>query len=146
MLLPNIKKIPIIATRDWHPPKTKHFKKFGGIWPAHCVQSTKGARFHPKLNLPENSIILSKGMNPESDSYSAFDAENDEGVNLVSLLQILRVLDALKKGFRVGLLVDAVKGVNLKQDDSSNAVKAMLDQGAEEVTFKKFSSKLETGI
>ena len=35
--------LPIIATRDWHPYKTSHFKDYGGVWPAHCVQNTAGA-------------------------------------------------------------------------------------------------------
>ena len=35
------KKLPIFVSRDWHPQVTKHFKKFGGLWPVHCVQNTK---------------------------------------------------------------------------------------------------------
>ena len=34
-------KNPIIASRDWHPRQTKHFKEFGGVWPVHCV-----AKYH----------------------------------------------------------------------------------------------------
>ena len=37
----------VVATRDWHPIRTSHFDK----WPAHCIQGTKGAEFHPKLNM-----------------------------------------------------------------------------------------------
>ncbi|MCM8792549.1 MAG: isochorismatase family protein, partial [Candidatus Omnitrophica bacterium] len=66
-------KLPIFASRDWHPKRTTHFKKFGGLWPVHCVQNTKGAQFHPKLRLPQETIIISKGMSPQKDSYSAFD-------------------------------------------------------------------------
>ena len=29
--------LPILATRDWHPEKTSHFKVYGGVWPVHCV-------------------------------------------------------------------------------------------------------------
>ena len=24
---------PVFKTRDWHPPKAKHFAAYGGIWP-----------------------------------------------------------------------------------------------------------------
>ncbi len=151
------KKMPIFATRDWHPPKTKHFKKYGGLWPAHCVRLTKGAQFPSGLRLPETAIIVSKGMDPERDSYSAFDAVNGQGVSLLDLLKILRVqrlligglamdycvkfsvLDALKKGFRVGLLADAVKGVNIKPDDSRKAISLVLEKGAKKITFNRFS-------
>src|SRR5437867_7175304 len=30
--------LPVLFTRDWHPRETKHFKEFGGAWPAHCIQ------------------------------------------------------------------------------------------------------------
>lgn len=40
---------PIIASRDWHPLETKHFARFGGIWPEHCVQRTYGAVFRAGL-------------------------------------------------------------------------------------------------
>ena len=35
----------VIASRDWHPKDTAHFKEFGGIWPAHCIEGTVGAKF-----------------------------------------------------------------------------------------------------
>jgi len=56
------KKLPIFASRDWHPRKSKHFKDFGGNWPIHCVQRTKGARFHPRLQLPKNTTIISEAF------------------------------------------------------------------------------------
>src|SRR5512133_4020942 len=52
---------PIYASRDWHPEKTRHFSRYGGTWPTHCVQGTPGAHFHPDLALPPTAIILSKG-------------------------------------------------------------------------------------
>mgnify|MGYP003694192389 CR=1 FL=1 len=41
---------PVYKTRDWHPAKTKHFQAFGGIWPVHCVQETRGSEFHEDLS------------------------------------------------------------------------------------------------
>ena len=35
--------LPVIATRDWHPPGHCSFRERGGPWPVHCVQGTHGA-------------------------------------------------------------------------------------------------------
>lgn len=147
-------KLPIFASRDWHPKKTRHFKKFGGIWPVHCVQSSKGADFHPKLKVPKEAIILSKGMGPEKDNYSAFQAEDMHGQPFLNLLKILgieelyvgglatdycvksSVLDALRNGFKVKLLMDAIKGVDLKPDDSKKAIREMQRQDVKEITLR----------
>ncbi|HYT00279.1 MAG TPA: bifunctional nicotinamidase/pyrazinamidase [Thermoplasmata archaeon] len=139
---------PVLFTRDWHPRQTKHFKEFGGAWPAHCIQGTKGARFHPDLQVPKGSIILSKGMDPEVDSYSAFQAFTDRGRDLESALRELDVdelvvcglatdycvrataLDALRRGMPVRVLRDAIRGVDIKPGDSEIAVKEMRVHGA----------------
>lgn len=148
------KRLPIFASRDWHPVKTKHFKDFGGVWPAHCIQNTKGAAFHPKLKLPKETILLYKGMDPEKDSYSAFQAEDIRGTSFLKLLHMLgikelyiaglatdycvksSVLDALKNGFKVKLLIDAIKGVNLKPLDSEKAIKEMVKRGAKKINLR----------
>src|SRR4030042_3846541 len=61
------KKLPIFASRDWHPVRTAHFKDFGGVWPVHCIQNTNGSAFHPKLKIPKQTIFLYKGITPEKD-------------------------------------------------------------------------------
>ena len=146
--------LPVFASRDWHPKKTAHFKKFGGTWPQHCVQGTKGAEFYPRLRLPKQAILLYKGMDPQEDSYSAFQARDTNGVGLSRLLKCLRVkelyvgglatdycvkssvLDALKKGWKVKLLTDAIKGVNLNPTDAQQAIIEMVRQGARKITLK----------
>lgn len=152
-------KLPIFASRDWHPKKTKHFKKFGGVWPKHCIENTPGARFHSRLRLPKETIILSKGMDPEKDSYSAFQAQDSYGMDFLTLLKYLAVrelyvgglatdycvkfsaIEALKNGFQVKLLIDAVKGVNLKAKDSQEAIEEMIDNGAEKITLKDMEER-----
>ncbi|MEM2092641.1 MAG: isochorismatase family protein, partial [Candidatus Bathyarchaeia archaeon] len=47
----------IVATRVWHPPNHISFRDYGGLWPPHCVQGTKGAEFHPELRLPNRTLI-----------------------------------------------------------------------------------------
>jgi len=148
------KKLPILVTRDWHPAKTGHFKDFGGIWPAHCIQNTPGAAFHPALKLPAGVILLYKGMDPLEDSYSAFHAEDTSGRSLLKILRMLGIreiyiaglatdycikystLDALKNGFKVKILSDAVKGVDLKPKDSQKALKEIIKKGAKKIELK----------
>jgi len=152
-------KLPILASRDWHPIKTRHFKDFGGVWPVHCIHNSKGAAFHPKLKLPKDAIILSKGMDPEKDSYSVFQAEDNRGMSFANLLKILgikelyvgglatdycvklSVIDALENGFKVKLLPDAIKGVDLKAKDSEKAIKAMVKAGVRKITLKQMEER-----
>jgi nicotinamidase/pyrazinamidase len=151
---------PILATRDWHPRETKHFKEFGGAWPAHCIQGTKGARFHPKLRLPAKSMILSKGMDPDQDSYSAFHAYSKDGRDLESVLRELAAdelflcglatdycvrastLDAIRRGLQVTVLEDAIRGVNLKPGDSLVAIKEMRAAGGRFAESRSLASLL----
>jgi nicotinamidase/pyrazinamidase len=140
--------LPIIVTRDWHPKVTKHFEQFGGVWPEHCVKGSPGAMFHPDLELPKDAMVMSKGMDPEKDSYSAFHAIDSSGMALANLLKNFGVteiyigglatdycvkysaLDALKDGLEVFILTDAIAGVNLQPEDSSVALEEMISLGA----------------
>ena len=157
MMIFSRKKWSIFASRDWHPRKSKHFKKFGGPWPEHCIQNTRGARLHPDLRLPKETIVLSKGMDPDKDSYSAFQAVDVKGTEFFELLKSSginelfvgglatdycvksSVLDALKYGFKVKLLIDAIRGVNIKPEDSEQAIEKMVRGGAEKMTFEELS-------
>ena len=141
--------LPILATRDWHPEKTSHFKSYGGVWPSHCVQGTKGAAFHPELKLPPDAVIVSKGMASGEDSYSGFQGRDERGVGLSDLLHRMgverifvgglatdycvkhTVLDGLKEGFKVVLLEDAIRGVDLQPGDSERAIAEMVRAGVE---------------
>jgi nicotinamidase/pyrazinamidase len=140
----------IVATRDWHPENHISFAEQGGIWPKHCVQNTKGAEFHPDLKLPSDSIIVSKATEPDKEAYSGFD-----GTNLDKLLKgkgVTRlfvgglatdycvratVLDALRFGFCVFLLLDGIKGVNVQPEDSERAIVEMLEKGAIGIVFEE---------
>lgn len=141
-------RLPIIATRDWHPAQTSHFKAFGGIWPVHCVQNTPGAEFHPSLQLGASAMVVSKGTAADVDSYSGFDAFDAHGTALAALLrehgveQIFvggvatdycvkqTVLDGVKHGFAVVLLMDSIRGVDLAPGDSTRALEEMHRAGA----------------
>ncbi|ABB32599.1 Nicotinamidase [Geobacter metallireducens RCH3] len=152
------KKLPIIASRDWHPAITSHFRDFGGIWPVHCVQGSEGARFHRDLALPDDAIVISKGQDPAQDAYSAFQATTESGVSFPELLKELgitrlfvgglatdycvkeSVLDGLRHGLAVTLLEDAVRGVNLTPGDSARAIENMVVAGAVRMNFSRLQA------
>ena len=82
----------VFLTQDWHPPRHVSFASshpgrpvFSRIalphgeqvlWPDHCVEGTRGAEFHPGLNVPSHAAVIRKGVHGDIDSYSAF-FEND---------------------------------------------------------------------
>ena len=134
---------PVYKSRDWHPAQTKHFAAYGGTWPVHCVRGTRGAEFHPELIEDPRVHVVSKGMGDE-DSYSAFDgttlaeALRAEGVGEVWVGGLATdycvkntVLDALRAGFKVRALSDAMRAVNLRPGDDARAVEEMRRAGAE---------------
>lgn len=140
--------VPVVATRDWHPARTRHFREFGGAWPPHCVQGSQGAAFHPALRLPAGTVVVSKGTDPATDGYSAFEATTEDGRSLGQLLEELgvrhlligglatdycvraSVLQARALGMAVTVLTDAVAGVEVLPGDSARAVAEMESAGA----------------
>lgn len=123
-------------------------------WPVHCVQGEHGADFHPQLNTQAIQEAFTKGENPQVDSYSAFfDNDKVSQTRLHTWLQAehithliimgiatdycvkFTVLDALKLGYQVDVLVDGCRGVNLAADDSHKALIEMEQQGAKLITL-----------
>ncbi len=139
---------PVFASRDWHPRQTKHFKEWGGVWPPHCVQGTRGAEFHAGLTLPPRTAIVSKGMDPDADAYSAFQAQTSDGTPFATALAVrgtrrlfigglatdycvkATVLDARKHGFEAFVLEDASRAVDIAAGDGARAVDEMTAAGA----------------
>ncbi len=142
--------LTVYASRDWHPAVTTHFKPYGGPWPPHCVQDTNGARFHSRLRLPPNAVMITKGVDPEKPGHSAFEGRTPEGKSLLEDLRDRRiarlyigglatdygvkhsVLDARSAGLMVTVLGDAIAGVN--DDDAARALAEMRQSGADLVT------------
>ena len=138
----------VVLTQDWHPKghssfATSHEGKnplelikmpYGDqvLWPDHCVQGSKGAEFHPELNIQQANAIIRKGSNPHIDSYSAF-FENDrktptgldgyfksleiEKINLVGLATDFCVnfsaQDAANLGYKVSVLEKMCRAIDL---------------------------------
>jgi len=142
--------LPVFASRDWHPAQTVHFQK----WPEHCVQNTEGAMFAVDLDLPHGAVIISKGMDPNEDAYSAFQAVDEEGHAFPFLLQERGIqhlyvgglaldycvrcsaLDAVHAGLRVTVLIDATRAVNAQIHDAEKAIEDLVREGVELATIE----------
>jgi nicotinamidase/pyrazinamidase len=150
----------VVATQDWHPPNHASFavnnpgRNVGEVaeldglpqvmWPAHCVQGTRGAELHEGLDKRRITHVFRKGTDPNIDSYSGFfdnghkkstgmgDWLQARGIDDVTVLGLatdycvkFTSLDARGLGMNVTLVTDACRGVNLSPDDSANAIEEM---------------------
>jgi len=140
--------LPVYASRDWHPADSTHFAVNGGQWPVHCVQGTPGARLREDLRLPAGTAIITKGQTRFDQGYSGIAGEV---AGRGSLLEDLRtrgvdhlyvgglatdycvrytVLDALRVGFDVTVLTDAIRAVDVTRGDGDRALEEMRSAGA----------------
>jgi nicotinamidase/pyrazinamidase len=134
--------VPVVYTKDWHPPDTPHFAEHGGKWPVHCVRDTWGAELHPDLKAVGEVILKAKG--PE-DGYSGFSVEHlptgerretgleqrlrDRGVDHVVIVGLATdycvketALDAVRKGFDAEVLTAAIRPVDVGPGDGDRAL------------------------
>src|SRR5512136_961338 len=51
-------KALVVVSQDWHPKDHVSFTGRGGPWPEHCVQGTPGARLHPALSVPLDTVLV----------------------------------------------------------------------------------------
>jgi len=169
MIVPLINRLQkyfdlVIATQDWHPQNHKSFasnhsnkKPFDEInlngikqilWPDHCVQGSKGAEFHPHLEVNKIAAIFRKGMDPEIDSYSGFyDNGHQMSTGLSGYLKekgiteiyfcglaadicvYYTIKDSLKEGFSSTLIEDASRPlsndsfINIKNELTKTGVR-----------------------
>ena len=118
------------------------------LWPDHCVQGTRGAEFHKDLKVDLVDSIFKKGMNPNIDSYSGFqdnDKKSETGLReYLNSKKIKRIfvcglaldyccyytaMDGFDFGYKVYLLVDLTRGIDLPEGSIRNALKNMKDKG-----------------
>jgi nicotinamidase/pyrazinamidase len=119
------------------------------LWPDHCVQESEGAEFHRDLDMSRVAQIIRKGTDPAIDSYSGFfDNGHRKATGLDAWLKQqgaqelwvaglatdycvrFTVIDALALGYKVHLVRDACRGVNLKAGDVEGAIREMTAAGA----------------
>jgi nicotinamidase/pyrazinamidase len=151
----------IVLTQDWHPAGHSSFASahkgkqpfeqinlsYGmqTLWPDHCIQGSKGAEFHPALNLPDAEIILRKGFNPKTDSYSAF-FENDHktATGLGDYLRAQRLgrvfLAGLAYDYCVGYTALDARGLGLEAIIVRDACRAIDLNGSVEKIEAEFAS------
>jgi len=130
----------VLASKDWHPAETVHFER----WPPHCVRGTRGADFHPDLDVTQIDHVVLKGTANTDDGYSAFEATSADLGFLLRRAEVAHVfiaglatdycvrataLDALAAGFRVSVVTDAVRAVDLKPGDGEAALREMEHAG-----------------
>ncbi len=161
-LLPKFEHV--LATQDWHPANHGSFAanhpghkpgeviELNGLqqilWPVHCVQNSRGARFQRDLNSAAIKRVFQKGMDPQTDSYSGFfDNGHKNPSGLADYLKEMSVskvyigglatdycvmftaLDARAEGFDVFLIQDACRAVNLQPTDEQAALVKMEQAG-----------------
>ena len=161
-LMPGFSRV--IATQDWHPRDHVSFASShpgrkpldvvdaAGIgqvlWPDHCMQGTRGAELHPRLDPGRIELMLRKGLRRRLDSYSAFfESDHTTDTGLRFYLKGLRArelflcglatdycvlataLDARRLGFRVTLVRDGCRGVDYPRGSIEKALAAMEEAG-----------------
>jgi nicotinamidase/pyrazinamidase len=120
------------------------------LWPDHCIQNTPGAALAAELDTSRIERVFHKGTDPNIDSYSAFfdnshqrstglaEFLHERGASEVHVMGLatdycvkFTVLDALTLGFRVVVLGEGIRGVELQPGDCQRALDAMWAAGAE---------------
>lgn len=165
----------VVATQDRHPASHKSFAvnnpgtQIGQVievegvpqvmWPAHCVQGTRGAELHGALDLPRITETFRKGTDPAIDSYSGFfdnghkkatgmgDWLRARGIRDVVVLGLatdycvkFTALDARGLGMTVTLVPDGCRAVDLAPGDGDRAIDEMRRAGVSVSTLGEMSA------
>lgn len=144
-----MQNLPVYATRDWHPQRHCSFREQGGPWPPHCVAKTAGAAFAAALQLPPAAVIISKATKPEQDAYSGFQGTDlHRRLHAAGIRRLFigglatdycvlnTVRDALRLGYQVFLLGDAIRAVDVQPGDGLRAEEEMSKLGAQRITVE----------
>ena len=118
------------------------------LWPVHCVETSFGAQLADALNKERIAKVFHKGVDAGIDSYSAlFDNGHLRSTGLGEWLKgknaselyfcglatdycvKFSALDAIHLGFKVYLIQDACRGINLKPYDVNDAIDEMRRAG-----------------
>ncbi|HSX12075.1 MAG TPA: bifunctional nicotinamidase/pyrazinamidase [Rhabdochlamydiaceae bacterium] len=119
------------------------------LWPVHCVRNTKGAELVAGLKKESIASIFYKGSDKWVDSYSAFfdnarlratgleEYLKTRGINELYIAGVATdycvlysVLDALELGFKISVIQNACRGIDLKPHDEERALQKMEENGA----------------
>jgi len=154
----------IYAARKLYSESRKNFQALGADAPPHCVQGSPGAEFHRGLKLPEEAVIITRGLDSEGVCLSAFAGVDEEGRTLkdsllakgVSHIYLAGIatehsvkataLEARGYGFFVTILLDGVRAVNKKTGDSEVAIGEMRKAGADTRDFSCLVLQLSRAV
>jgi nicotinamidase/pyrazinamidase len=122
------------------------------LWPDHCVQGSNGAEFSDQLDIKGITKIIRKGTDSGIDSYSGFfdngrlhKTDLDKYLRSIKIDEIFMLglatdycvkftcLDALDLGYKVSIIIDACRGIDLTPGDIDLAVHEMVLSGAQVV-------------
>jgi len=120
------------------------------LWPDHCVQESEGAKFAPGLNRDGINHVIQKGTDVPIDSYSGFFDNGhrkstgletllrDQGVSEVQLVGLatdycvkFTALDAVSLGLKTSVVLEGIRGVELKTGDCALAIDEMRRAGVD---------------
>lgn len=145
----------LVFTRDWHPadhcsfsPAPEYHDK---SWPVHCVAGSSGAAFAEGLDVPAHALVVDKGTAADREAYSGFEgttlAETLRGRGVESIVVCglatdycvkNTALDGLRHGFRVTVVQDACRGVDVPPGTADAALREMAAAGVRLATSQAF--------
>lgn len=130
------------------------------LWPEHCVMHTRGAEFVEGLNTHKICHTTFKGTDRLIDSYSAFfDNAHLRSTDLDKKLKELAVdtlflcgvatdycvkftaLDALSLGYKVYVVKDACRGVELEKGDIDKSLSQIEQAGVNLIESNYFNKR-----
>lgn len=119
------------------------------LWPIHCVQHSFGSEFVKDFDTNKITKIFVKGTDPGIDSYSGFfdngklkstglhDFLQEKGVTELYVMGLAQdycvkytVLDGVELGYKVFVIKDGTRPVNLEPEDGEKAFQEMEQKGA----------------
>jgi len=129
------------------------------LWPVHCVAEECGAEFVAGLKTSKFDAIIKKGISPAVESYSAFEdiwgkdkteldkILKEKGVTELCLVGLATdycvkwsAVDALRYGYKVWVVTDAVKSIQAEQEALSDLKKRGISFLTTEEVKKMYSS------
>lgn len=177
----------VVLTQDWHPAdhgsfapnnsdaapfSVRTFSDMGEqvMWPAHCIQGTLGAEFHPHLVRSPGDIVVRKGTFARVDSYSGFGDAQGGKVERTELEEVLRsrgvtdvfvcglaldfcvaytCKDAARRGFNTFCVTGAARGITpegvVKERDLMAALGVTLIESADDVPTRDIDAAAAAG-
>jgi len=128
------------------------------LWPAHCTQNSYGAELVEELNKEQIKCNFYKGTDKWIDSYSAFFdnahlkstglneyliSHHIQEIYIVGLATdyciLYSAIDAINLGYKVTVIADGCRAINLFAKDEESAYEKMREKGVAILTSNEIS-------